>query len=99
MKIYGWNCRAASSPPAVWSLLDLQEHVRPVILFLSETNLNNEGAEALHRKLGYDSMCVGERVMVEPVGSTCSKMMIIKLFLSYILTKGSLIHRILIGFV
>jgi hypothetical protein len=46
--------------PGVWSLLDLQEHVRPVILFLSEMHLNNEGAEALHRKLGYDSMCVGE---------------------------------------
>jgi hypothetical protein len=34
--------------------------MRPVILFLSETHLNKEGAKALYRMLGYDSMCVGE---------------------------------------
>jgi hypothetical protein len=54
MKICGWNCRAANSPTAVRSLSDLREHLKPDILFLSESHLNKESAENLRRKLGFD---------------------------------------------
>jgi hypothetical protein len=60
MIICGWNCRAANSPSAVRSLLDLKEHVRPDILFLSETHLSKENAENLRRKLGFDFMSIDE---------------------------------------
>jgi hypothetical protein len=60
MIIYGWNCRAANSPSAVRSLLDLKEHVIPDILFLSETHLSKENAKKLRRKLGFDFMSIDE---------------------------------------
>jgi hypothetical protein len=44
----------------VRSLSDLREHLRPDILFLSETHLNKESTKSLRCKLGYDFMCIDE---------------------------------------
>jgi hypothetical protein len=60
MKLCGWNCRTANSPPAVRSLSVLREDLRPDILFLSESHLNKESADSLRRKLGYEFMSVDE---------------------------------------
>lgn len=58
MKILGWNCRGMQSATTVRSLLDLQEHARLDVLFLSESRLNKNSAESLHRKLGFYLMSV-----------------------------------------
>lgn len=60
MKLLLWNCRGMLSPVAVRSLLDLQEHVRPDVIFLAETHLNNNKADDIRRKLGFTFMSVVE---------------------------------------
>ncbi|XP_073355253.1 uncharacterized protein [Aegilops tauschii subsp. strangulata] len=54
MKTLAWNCRGLLSPTAIQELLDLQGRLRADVVFLSESHLNNDKAEALRVKLGFD---------------------------------------------
>ena len=60
MRLAGWNCHGANSSAAVLALSDMREKLIPDVLFLSESHLNKDKADDLHRKLKFDSMSVVE---------------------------------------
>jgi exonuclease III len=60
MNIIGWNCRGMRKASVVHALLELQERLKPDVLFLSEAHLSKVKAERLKIRLKFDNMLVSE---------------------------------------
>jgi exonuclease III len=60
MKLLAWNCRGLLSSRAVRALLEVRNRLNPDVFFLSETHLDNEKANNLRRRAGFDKMLVHE---------------------------------------
>jgi exonuclease III len=60
MKLIAWNCRGLSSSRAVRALLDVQGCLKPDVVFLSETHLDNAKADKVRRRAGFDHKAVFE---------------------------------------
>lgn len=56
MKLLCWTCWGMNKPPAVRTLLEIQERVHSDVLFLSETHVSKAKAGKLMRRLKFDEM-------------------------------------------